>query len=841
MNKNIFIKAIVLVSIFIATVLIVNRINNAGVDNLAAEMEQPTLPLVYVRYNDRSINCMHGYTGDVDTTLLRDTITPIDKDKTINLWVDQNNSNIDSVGYELRTIKEDSLIEEGKVEEIDEENGYEKVKVALRMDITTGQEYMLVVKLYSKDEEVAKYYTRILYEKSMHTEELLNTVIDFNNETFGDSEVSIISSKIEPQTKGNNEDLSMIDLHSNYETVTWAGLSPMKITTATPRIVEIDTNFACIRLDYIIVSNVEENSRTYSVTEYYRVRWVDSDTIYLVDYSREMEEFFVASNVDTNNNRFRLGIVDSKDIKYVTSDNQNKVAFVQGGQLWYYNYSKSSIARVFGFWQDIYTDVRTMYNQHQVDVISLDDDGNILFDVYGYMNRGDHEGELGIAIYEFNSSNSRVSEIAFLSSDLPYDMLSEYASKLVYMTGNKLYYTMNDSIYCMNIDTKEVNEIVYNVPNDVVAVSPHKNLIAYPNASTPEDSTSLTLMNLDTGETTIFDAEGGQNIKALGFVEDDLIYGMANATDILTRKDGQVVFPMDKVYIAEPNKKIVKEYNKGGNYVSDITVDGNVVYLSRLKRVTGDFEETESDFISYKDDAATKISFMYKYSDAYYNQYYMVFPDSIYLTSKPKLLITEQNLFNDSKKLELDSKKHSDRYYMYAGGRYKGSYSSSQEAIREGNLVSGLVTTYTGEIIWRKTTLDDYNTVAQDVDIYNVSSPEDSLNACIYMMANYEGATFDFGAMEGDDVLDKIYKYVGKTGVNMSGNLMDVGLYYLCNDVPFIVKYTDDTYVLVTSFNSSAVRYINPLEQEDIRVDREEFEANMASEGNVMYSYVPAY
>ncbi len=840
MNKKNFIKAVVLIVIFVATVLIVNRINNSGINNLAAEMEQPTLPLVYVKYEDKLINCMHGYTSDIDITLFRETITPIDKNKTVELWIDQSIQSFDNICYELRFIKDNSLVEEGIIEDIAEENGYKKAVVTFRMDVTIGQEYMLVIKLQEGDVKLAKYYTRVLYEKSMHTGILLNTVVDFNNNIFDGTNTSAVGSKLEPDPKGNNSDLSLIDIHSNYETVTWAGLSPMKITTAIPRIVEIDSNFACINMDYVIISNVEA-SKTYLVKERYRVRWVDEDTIYLVGYEREQEELFLTSNVDISNNRFRIGIVDDEEFKYITSDKENKVAFVQGGQLWYYNYSKSSIAKVFGFWQDIYTDARTMYNHHEIDIINMDDSGNILFDVYGYMNRGNHEGEMGIAIYRFDSANNRISELAFLASDLPYDMLEEYASKLIYMTGDKLYYTMNDSIYCMDVNTKEIEEIVYNVPNDVVAVSPNKNYVAYPNASTPEESTSITLLNLDTRETTIFDADVNAYIKPLGFVDGDLIYGKANSADIFTRKDGEVIFPMNSIYIVDANKSVVKEYSKTGGYVSDITVNGNVIYLNRIRRTVDDYEEIESDFISYKEDVSKKVSFTYKYSETYYNQYYMVFPSNIYVKTKPRLIITEESLFNEAKQLDLDSKKQKNRYYMYAAGKYQGSYSSSQKAIREAYDVSGLVTTNQGEIIWRKTTLDDYNSVAQKIGIYNVESAEDSLKACIYMMANYEGIAFDFSTMEGENGLDMITKYVGRTGVNMSGNLMDVGLYYLCNDVPFIVKYSDNTYVLVTSFNSSAVRYINPLESEDIRVDREEFEENMAAEGNVMYSYVPAY
>ena len=40
-----------------------------------------------------------------------------------------------------------------------------------------------------------------------------------------------------------------------------------------------------------------------------------------------------------------------------------------------------------------------LYDQHAIKIISMDKDGNTTFAVYGYMNRGEHEGEVGAAIY----------------------------------------------------------------------------------------------------------------------------------------------------------------------------------------------------------------------------------------------------------------------------------------------------------------------------------------------------------------------------------------------------------------------------------------------------------
>ena len=44
--------------------------------------------------------------------------------------------------------------------------------------------------------------------------------------------------------------------------------------------------------------------------------------------------------------------------------------------------------------------------------------------------------------------------------------------------------------------------------------------------------------------------------------------------------------------------------------------------------------------------------------------------------------------------------------------------------------------------------------------------------------------------------------------------------------------------MLVTSYNGERIRYINPLETEDIVESREEFESKVKDSGNVFISYV---
>ena len=102
MDGRLVARILTLICIFFGTIFFVNGLHNRGVEDVSVEMEQATLPIVYVRYSDRFINTLHGYTGKVDTTFFRDTITPMDYSQTIELWTDQGSDDYGTYEYFLR-------------------------------------------------------------------------------------------------------------------------------------------------------------------------------------------------------------------------------------------------------------------------------------------------------------------------------------------------------------------------------------------------------------------------------------------------------------------------------------------------------------------------------------------------------------------------------------------------------------------------------------------------------------------------------------------------------------------------------------------------------------------
>lgn len=847
MDGRVVARILVLLFIFTGTILVVNKINNRGVEEFSVEMEQATLPIVYVRYNDRFINTLHGYTGKVDTTYFRDTITPMDYGKTIELWADQGKDTYGSYEYELRSQYQGDLIENGSVTELTHADGYDKIRVTFRTDLEELQEYVLVLKAMSGEEAAVRYYTRVVVENNFHADKLLDFVETFNRVLFDKEEAeTVISKSIEPNEDGNNEYLSEIDIHSSFETITFADLNPTRLTKPIASIKEIDDSYAIIQLKYLISAQENRVQESYYVTEDYRVRYVDEDNVYLLDYNRRQEALFVTDNVDTAANTFKIGITDEEDYQYVISDKERKVAFIQARQLWYYDYNNGTITNVYGFCQDDnYTDSRVTYDENNIKILKMTDEGDITFAVYGYMNRGEHEGKVGISVYQFTAAKDKMQEVLFIENNKPYNILKEDMETLLYLNDSgEFYYFDNDCIVTVDTNTMKSEIFIEDVLNERLAVSEDNHLIGYPDELLPEYTKKVTVLNLDTKESRQIEAGSDERLETIGFIEEDLILGRIREGDIETALDRTVICPISTIDIIDKKNTVVKTYGSTGVYVIEAVARDGVVYLDRVRKINGVFEPTTQDFITYKDEEDNGgIVIAYKYTDNAYNQLYMTFPNYMYITQKPKLMITKKSINEKDTTVKITFDHTNKKYYAYGQGKYMTDYLNLNAAVRDAYENAGVVLDEHGVIVWRKIAVKDYHTVADKINIYNVSDIGDTLAACIYMMGIYEEKNPEYAAMQEDianevPIEDIILKYTGRQGTDITGCDFENGLYYLCKDAPVITRFADGTYVLVTSYNGQKIRYINPLEETDIVEPREEFEEKVKDSGNVFISYV---
>lgn len=113
------IKGIVLAVFFAGALLISNYVMNRGTDDKIMTMGEPTLPVVSFTVSGQEINLLSGYVDQMDVTAMRDTITPLESNGTLQAEIAENGNKISKISYKVYSLDGADTYAEGKVKEED--------------------------------------------------------------------------------------------------------------------------------------------------------------------------------------------------------------------------------------------------------------------------------------------------------------------------------------------------------------------------------------------------------------------------------------------------------------------------------------------------------------------------------------------------------------------------------------------------------------------------------------------------------------------------------------------------------------------------------------------------
>ena len=890
---NILFRILVMAIVFVLTVYFVNVFENRNYKGLATEMKDAELPLAYVSYGDSLLNCMHGYTGDVDLTLLRDSITPIDDSKNIDIVVDDSNNYAQNYAYEIRSIAGDSLVEKGDVEPSSDESGHDVLSIQIRMDLKKDMEYMLVVKMKGKDDTDVSYYTRVVVGGNYHESEIINAVNDFHDATFSfdtletESVIGTYKQEYMGAATGDSYGLGHVNLANSYTDILWDGLKPSVISQVDTYIKEIDVNYAVIEKDFRVKSTTDQDVTSYYlVKEFYKLGYsevpdtsadeaadiygTDSEYGYdsedesdaaevtyvpkitMMSYDRYVDEYFDRSGIDAVNNIYEIGIVSSDDLDYKTTDDNKKIAFVRNGQLWLYDYAESQITMVYGFDLDEYKNDSDNFGDHDMNIIDLDKDGNMIFAVYGYMNRGDHEGRLGITLYTFDYVSFELDELMFVECNVPYEAMKNEVKRLTYYDGNNFYFMLGDKVNVVNIEDGKQSYIAESLSTRDIKVASNMQVIAFGDTDIQKDNTHITLMNLKTGKSYDIQANDGECLVCYGFKDSDMVYGVSSVDDSSANVDTESfkgtkyseesrdIIPASRLYIVNDSGEEIKEYNKPGYYLMQVDVNTNLLYLTRGEKTGDKFVAVEDDFITFKaDDTKETVSVTYKTSVTGYDRLYFTVPSNIYLSYIPSLNITRQRVDENAVSMITTIVRDKVTYHVYDNLGLSKIYDVAGDAINYAASVAGIVVSSEGEVIYRQSESQEYNTIAAGIFHHSSGSVDGSLTDCLYMVLTYEGvAVTEQDIAQYSSAMDALNGLGKKDGIDITGLSLDMILGYVSDGIPVISRIDDGRYVLVVSYNDADIRYYDPVVDEEIVVSREEYDTMMSACRYEAYTYV---
>lgn len=834
------IKAVVLIIIFIAAVLIFGKLTNHNNEDMTTEMEEAKLPVISLYQNDTEMNRLHGYVNEMNAAYMRDTITPIPKDRLLPIVIQTYDTPVDAISYEIRSLDASRLIANAEVASYKEEQGKIHAELEIQNLLEKGTEYLLILRLESGSQSIC-YYTRIIEQES-HVEECIDFVLDFHDKTFNKETTGSLATYME-KTTGDNSTLHYVSLNSSLKQLGWADFEGERLAKPIPSVKEITDTYNVIVLDYV-VTRVGDNgeSEYYNVEEYYRVRYT-TNRIYLLNFERVMEQIFRGESCQPYEQYLPLGI-RSGEVEYRTNESATAVAFVQEGELWSYHMQANTLAKVFSFRGYEGIDERENYGEHDIKIAGVDETGSVDYLVYGYMNRGVHEGEVGLAVYHYDSVSNTNEEQVFIASDKSYQMLKAELGQLMYVNeAGELFLMMNGTVYGVELGTRNVREVVNNLQEGAYAVSNSGRYIAWCEAKKGMGGSVIRVMDLSDMVTTEISAENGTLVKPLGFMEEDFVYGIARESDIFADAVGSVAFPMYQVKIVDVTQEALTElkiYEKTGYYVDGVQIEGSAMYLERMRKSGTDYVPAEGDMIMNREsEAGGAAEIATAVSEKKQTEVLLRFQE-VLNEKTPKLLTPKETILLEERVASLPQKGDAGTYYVYVKGEIAASTENVAEAVKIANETMGVVLDSDQRYIWkraRKTAQPRLSDIAASTE----DASAGSIAQCINVMLQKEGVNMNVQALlESGETPKSVLRNTLKerTVLDLTGCSTDEILYYVSLGTPVFAMTGNDSAVLVVGYDSTGVLLYESGTDATVRKTLAEADALFANAGNVFFTYL---
>ena len=596
--KRAIIKGVLLGCIFALALMILSRVMNQGNTDMTTEMGEATYPVLSMYVDAYRVGSLHGYAQTMECAYLRDNLQPIGEDRRIDVRMDTYGRGIDTIAFEVRSLDGERLVESTPVEDYQVNEDDISFSITLKDLIESDTEYMLVFLVTPQNSAPIRYYSRIILSESLHIREKLDYITDFHERTFDREAAAELTKYLESNAEGDNTTFHKVTIHSSFNQVTWGELPVRRVTEPCIMIRELTEQTGSFNLEYLVGIKNGKKTEYYRVNEYYRIRYTP-DRMYLLDFERTMEQVFDEESDVYINDKIVLGITgDEVEIK--ESDGGNVFAFTVADKLYSYNVTDNKLARLFSFYGNTeeLRDTRSAYDRHDIRVLTVDETGNILFLVYGYMNRGRHEGCVGVVLYAYNSMTNTVEEMAYVPYDKSYELLKTDIEELSYLSRTGIYYFMLDgSVYAVDVRTLSIQTVVTGLKEGGYHVSESDKMLVWQEGSDLYAATDLILMNLNTQMQTKIRAGAGEYISVVGFMGEDLIYGLARERDIRENSTGITTFPMYCLKIQSDDGSILKTYQKNGVYVVESEIADNQLTLSRVI-----YDEESESYVPTQDD-----------------------------------------------------------------------------------------------------------------------------------------------------------------------------------------------------------------------------------------------
>lgn len=795
-------KVIILIIIFVASLFYFSKDIKEVVFNIdnTTTMANATLPVVTLETDDVEINILHGYKSNLEANKVRDAVVPLKEDKQYNIIIEEFNYDIKKINYEVREVLKNELIESNSISVFTIENNRKNAKVSISSDLDYSKEYAVKIILIDSDGNKINYYHRIKIFKELFLKQEIDFVLDFNKKTFNKKKAEDLIIYLEPKANSDITSLSYVNINSNFDLISWGKLSPERTTDIIPTIKECYDDIISIELNYTIKANIEGVEEFFVVHEFYRIRYTSS-RMYLLNFERRAEAIFDYNLASISKSEFKLGITSDYEIEYEISDDKQRLAFVRNRELWYYDMSNNYIFNVFSFFRENLNN-RTLFGNHNIKLLNINQEGNINFLVYGYMNRGYYEGKVGIVLYKYIVADNRVEELLYIPIDEPYNLLKENIGQCIHLNEKSIFYfNIENKLYTFDLITNQLVLLADKISN--ILITKDKRYILLQEGAIG-DSTSIRIIDTLSKDERNINAPNNSKIILYDMIDYNFIYGYVNKDDIKFESGIGKITPSYQINISNMDGVILKEYREDDYYVNDIKVTNNTIELARLNKVGKEFRVVESDYILNEAEKITKeIEVNKRVTEKALTQAYLTLPLEYSLKSIPNYNYAKATIVTDDPTQRIQTNNASEQmYYPDIFGGIESSYKNISDAIKVADKHAGVVINNKNQVVWERGNRTTSN-IIKEIENINIKSSDIAIDKSILILLKYQGVDTNKIQFPSSKSIYEIYEENTKyTSIMGTGSNIDELLYYVHKNSPVVAYFGSDYPIIIYGYDS---------------------------------------
>ena len=805
-------KAVILLFIFVLGVAGSSFLLNSETTDDRSDMNDSVFPEVMVNFDGNYANRMYGYAQPMQSDFTRDSVTPIDTSKELSFAINPYNTTVKSLSYEIRTSDGSKVLENRKIKNLSKQESYLTATIKLNSDLLMNQEYSLQLSVET-DKGTAYYYTRVVSRSNVNTAQYVKFVSSFYEKCMDKASAEDLTAYLEPDTSDSTINYTDIDINSTFSQISWGNLNPQIYRSGIPIVKDINETTASLSIEYQIAASDENgNQEIYDVTEFYRMRYTET-RIMLLDFKRSASQVFTENSINISDKGLLLG-VRTKNVEYMMNENAGILAFVQEGDLWSYSPDDGKFSRIFSFRKDTDGDFRDSRYQHDIKIIRVEDNGDVDFVLYGYMNRGVREGYCGICVYHYSNDQNVVEEKVFIPSTESYEFLKEDLGTLSYVsTENSLYLLFAKKLYRINISDGTSEVLDEGISTDDFAVSDTGAHAAWV-IQEGESAGNIKEIDFETLETRTLAPSQGQSLILTGFMNEDLVYGIVVDGDIITDSNGHDTTGIHTVRIEGFDGTLKKEYHQDGLYVTDVTMGNTMMEFELSKKSKKGYKVVSKDNILNNTKASSNTVSVELVSNSRTGTQVRLALDEEPEIQEPLVVYAKmKNVRDDS--IVLDTQIPEENiYYVYAKGGLDSTFTDPALAVLRADEQTGVVLNRAQQYVWERGNKKTKLTLNLE-DI-----PEAVKNASLDVKALQEAL--------GD----------GGTIIDLSGCTLDSVLYEISAQRPVIAKTGDSTSVVIVGYDEYNTYLYDPLKGETYPYGMNDSTELFEKAGNIFISYI---